>query len=141
MATEYCVYNQSWGGQFEGCWATRAEAEQVLINCHAVLTHEGLLEFTAPDLEAICKIVVTGKVPFEDHCIGWDQNKSREQGIRDYALSCLYGGQDNEFMIHKWGWSKDGITKLLTDNGFNIEKIDSSAYQPGTHLHVWARKT
>lgn len=107
------------------------ECGPVLHNCHKVLKPNGILEFTTPDLMTVCKIIIEDKLPFEDSILN--------RTPLEYALSCLYGGQDTPYMFHKWGWTNTTITRLLEICKFKIEKIDNNAYEDNTHLHIIAR--
>lgn len=115
-------------------------AQQLLSECNRVLVEDGSLELTTPDLEAVCKIIIEGKIPFKDNEIEWNSTITREKNILNYALGCLYGGQDREGMVHQWGWTKEMLKENLSDAGFDIVSNDKSSFQTGTHWHCIAKK-
>ena len=106
------------------------DANRLLIECHRVLQPNGVIDFTTPDLYAVCRIIVEDRLPFID--------SYHKRPPLDYALSCLYGGQDRPGQIHKWGWTKERITEKVAEYGFRVLSIANDTYEPNTHLHVIA---
>ncbi len=113
---------------------TKEEAQNLLGECYKVLEPLGLMEFTVPNLLVACRIILDGHGFLNDGAL--DDWNGDGMG---FALSCLYGGQDTPYMIHKWGWTEDSITDELRKAGFLVDRIEhDSSYQDGTHLHVFA---
>ncbi len=106
---------------------TQSGANNLISECHRVLCVGGLIEFTFPNLVSVCRIIVEGKLPFRD-----EQNRNPVE----YALGCLYGGQDRPGQIHQWGWTIDSVRMLLKKHGIKIVNFDKNAYEPETHYRV-----
>ena len=106
------------------------QAKEALRECYRVLKAGCTLDFTTPDLEAVCRIIVNDRLPF----------KEERRSPLEYALGCLYGGQDRPGQIHQWGWTRASISTELVNVGFSRYHITDDAYEPGTHLRVVATK-
>lgn len=116
-----------------GVWEhfTFEECREVIRNIYKVLKPNGILEFTTPDLMAVCKIILDDKLPFED--------KEHNRSPMIYALNCLYGCTYESNMSHKWAWDEESIRKFLEHYRFKIELLDNNMYEPNTHLHIIAK--
>lgn len=109
---------------YNGAW-------RLLLECNRVLCLGGLVEFSTPDLIAVCKIVASGKLPFVDECF---------KDSLSFGIACLYGGQDRPGQIHQAGWTEEKLREALDYCKFEVALFDRNAYQPDSHLHFIARK-
>lgn len=121
---------------------TKEGSERLLKECNRTLKLNGTVELTCPDLVSICKIILTGWLPFNEQKEDWNYDPvyTREENILNCALRSLYGW--NRFIgdRHQWAWTKDSLQKELENRGFDILSFDTNVYRPNTHLHFKARK-
>ncbi len=118
----------------------KLDVVKLLGECNRVLIPNGLLEFSTPDLIAVCKIIIEERLPFSYPPIDLEDIKFRRTSIINYALSCLYGNNPYN-MTHKYCWYKESLDCELEKSGFCIVTFDKLAYEPETHLHYIVKKT
>lgn len=114
-------------------------ARKVLVECRRVLTDNGRLELTIPDLRGVCKILVENKLPFNIEMITKPDTPSSDV-ILNYVIACLYGNQKSDRMMHKAGWTKELAEEFFDKAELAVELFDGEAYEPKTHLHYILRR-
>lgn len=114
---------------------TQSNAHSLICECSRVLCIGGIIEFTFPDLVAVCRIIVEDTFPDS-----WNDYFRNRWKPLDYALSCLYGGQDRPGQIHQWGWTLTTVEQLLQKYGIAMRDFDRSVYEPDTHYRVIGQK-
>lgn len=123
------------------------EARKALDKFRKLLAPGGLLRFTTPDMDLLCKYWIEKSVPH------LKAKPWKEQ--RDYILGALWGGHCREGMVHQWGWSRETIKEILDEFGFDVLLIENNTWgpyadsflgqcpgqdQPWTHLNVVAKR-
>jgi len=80
-----------------------------------------------------------GKLVLELPCLDKviEMFKRGEKDMR-MTLFALYGDprEDNEYMLHKWGWSKEEITQELIVHGFDVEFNEPVFHIPRRDMRV-----
>ncbi len=79
------------------------ELAKTLAEWHRVLQPGGQLYVSVPDLKTLCWLYLNPNLLPED---------------RHYLMSIIFGGQTNEFDVHKVGFDADTLALYLRDAGF-----------------------
>lgn len=85
------------------------EAKELLKYWYSLLRISGTLTLHVPDVEGIM---------YEWNTNTRLEGKPREE-INDWALRQIYGSQKNQYSIHKYGYTKESLSKLLLECGFS----------------------
>lgn len=81
---------------------TRREASSTIAHCHRILKPHGKLVIIVPNLSFHTKqLSMSGKSKYFD-CSNFD-----------HAMAGLYGWQRTSYDIHKWGYTRNSLDKLL----------------------------
>jgi len=102
----------------------RLDAPKALQEWHRVLKKDGKLVLELPCLDKVTKMIIEG-----------------EKNLR-LTLMALYGDPryGNEYMLHRWGWSKEEITKELQDNQFSPKVKEPFFHIKKRDMRVEARR-
>ena len=99
------------------------DALETLKGIHRILTPQGRLYISVPDLDALCKVVIDPKAP---------------KDAKFHAIRMMFGGQVDDFDIHYMGWNQEFLFDYLQMAGFSEGKrvesfglfSDTSDYKP-----------
>lgn len=83
---------------------TFREGESVLRNMHEILEGDGTLEIAVPDLTQAMKEHLNGK----------------HNPLEAPAIERIYGNQSTPYEVHKSGYTKESLTKVLNLHDFTI---------------------
>lgn len=81
----------------------QAELPQCLAEIHRVLTPEGKLLVSVPNLEVLCKLFVAEQLDYQQ---------------RFYIMRIIMGGQIDDFDFHKVGFTFEILTRFAGAAGF-----------------------
>lgn len=106
---------------------TREEARRALLVWREALCGGGRLEILAPDLAYHCRQIIDEP----------DEPSAFRPSISgmEHALCSIYGWQQHEHDLHRWGYTHDTLTALLQECGFiNIRAVSEDPW----HIHLVA---
>ncbi len=111
---------------------TYNDAERTLRHWLCILKVGGYIDLTVPDIQKhIEQFTKEGYSPYVSFKV---TNK-------EHAMAAFYGWQNNEYDIHKWGWTFDALSTLLDELGYdNIKNIDDESLSGPLNLRIIAEK-
>ena len=112
------------------------KVNDTLKGVNRILSTDGKLYVSVPDMEILCKIFLDPKAPTE---------------VKFHVMRMMFGGQIDEFDFHYFGWNMDFLRQYLFKTGFKrVERVksfslfkdtsDYAPYGPPISLNVIAYK-
>ena len=111
---------------------TLNQAKRTLAHWFCVLEVGGMIDINVPDLEKhIQQLSKQGDSPYLE----------RKVSNEEHAMAGLYGWQDNDYDVHKWGYTFRTLSQLLSELGYSDIKQEEDSSQSGyLNLRVTAKK-
>ncbi len=92
---------------------TKDEVSRALENWHTILKPGGVLHIDVPDFEETARLLLA-------------QDSEEE---KEWYYRLIYGSQKDEFSIHKDGYSKEKLSRILTSHGFkNLTQMPNTRH-------------
>jgi len=111
---------------------TYKEVKRTLKHWLCVLKVGGCIDINVPDLEKhLEQLTKDGYSPYVNFKVS---NK-------EHAMAGIYGWQGNNCDVHKWGWTFETLSKLLSETGYgNIRRINDPSLSGPLNLRIIAEK-
>lgn len=84
-------------------------ATDILRECYRILENGGKLHILVPDLQLAC----------EDYILGFNRYENCAP-----AILRIYGQNNTEELVHRWGYTKDSLMSDLMDAGFKTVDVN-----------------
>lgn len=111
---------------------TYKEAKRTLKHWLCVLKINGCIDLIVPDLKKHIEQF------FKD---GYSPYVNFKVSNKEHAMAGFYGWQNNNYDIHKWGYTFETLAELLDEIGFsNIRQIDDTSNAGHLNLRIIAKK-
>ncbi len=111
---------------------TLQEAKLALMNWRGALRSGGRVDINVPDLKKTIRQL--GKR-------GYSPYLNARVSNRDHAMGSIYGWQNNDRDLHKWGYTHESLSQILREAGFvHIKRIRDDSESGPVNLRVVAEK-
>jgi predicted SAM-dependent methyltransferase len=113
---------------------TLEQARRTVRHWHALLKLGGRLDVCVPDMD---RHLAQLRTPGMSRHV-WP---GRKVSNRMHAMAGLYGWQQRPDDVHKWAYTLDALTELLTEAGFDdVRRIEDDSLSGPLNLRVLAEK-
>lgn len=110
---------------------TYKEAKRTLRHWLCVLKVGGRIDINVPDMEKHLKqLNMDGYSPYISNVTN-----------KEHAMAGIYGWENDEYDIHKWGYTFETLCELLNEIGYsNVRRIEDNSISGPMNLRVIAEK-
>ncbi len=85
----------------------------------------GILRIEVPDFDRTAKVVLSR----------FSSDKANRKALRH-----IFGAQEAPWAVHYEGWSVKRLSSLLSEFGFNVDKVSKNSYKGTYNVEVFASK-
>jgi hypothetical protein len=103
----------------------RTQAMALLASWHSWLKRDGVAHIEVPDFDATARLVLGRFTDTQD---------------RKVAIRHIFGSNEASWAVHYDGWSKSRLSELFETFGYEVIKIEHTAYKATRNISIIGRK-